>query len=113
MSTNDGGPAFPAPEDWKRDSGMTLRDYFAAHALTTSLGYEKEDIAIWEPVDFACHAYRVADAMLAERLKSEGPALSRNAILEEAKAAVWEVSIPYECTSSEAVRAIEALKDPE
>lgn len=33
MSTNNGGPAFPVP-NWYENTpcGMTLRDYFAAHA---------------------------------------------------------------------------------
>jgi hypothetical protein len=43
---NDGGPAFPHPAGWRRDpeisDGMTLRDYFAAHAsddeITEMLG---------------------------------------------------------------------------
>ena len=73
MSTiNDGGPAFPnVPDgagdrwaDW--DTGMTLRDYFAAKAMQSAFGspipsatHEKEYIAM--------HAYRMADAMLAAR----------------------------------------------
>ena len=79
MSKQTGGPAFPVEQfnphseqgralDWQSE-GMTLRDYFAAKALTTCLGYERADIAIWEPVDFARHAYQVADAMLMERAK--------------------------------------------
>lgn len=35
MITNTGGPAFPAHKNWRIDSGMTLRDYFAAHAPIT------------------------------------------------------------------------------
>lgn len=30
MTNNDGGPAFPG---YASDTGMSLRDYFAAHAL--------------------------------------------------------------------------------
>lgn len=55
-------------EDSKRQlSGMTLRDYFAAKALTTVPAYGHEDVATWAPEDFAKHAYAIADAMLATR----------------------------------------------
>ena len=64
MSTNDGGPAFPYPDEHVPNVGMSLLDYFAGQALTgnlanqdTSGGYE----------DFAKHAYEYAAAMLAER----------------------------------------------
>lgn len=49
--------------------GMTLRDYFAAQALTTIPAYASEDVSTWTPADFARHAYLIADAMLAERAK--------------------------------------------
>ena len=33
MNKETGGPAFPDPqENWRGEKGMTLRDYFAAHA---------------------------------------------------------------------------------
>ena len=33
MNKETGGPAFPDPqENWHGEKGMTLRDYFAAHA---------------------------------------------------------------------------------
>ncbi|MCK1788271.1 hypothetical protein L9Z73_29365 [Pseudomonas sp. TNT11] len=48
-------------------SGMTLRDYFAAKALSTVQAYSHEDVATWAPEDFAKHAYTLADAMLAAR----------------------------------------------
>jgi len=45
MSTpiNDGGPAFPVADTihWDGHNGMTLRDYFAAHALITKLRKER------------------------------------------------------------------------
>lgn len=69
MSVRDGGPAFPgtiiAREGmWgTAPAGMTLRDYFAAAALTGMLvnpdGSSNEARAIV--------AYRFADALLAER----------------------------------------------
>ena len=80
---NDGGPAFPVstghhPDTMMKDPriGMTLRDYFAAHA-------SEQDIAeflpqtIPEARQFRCHhgysptrqwaRYQHADWMLAER----------------------------------------------
>ena len=59
---NDGGPAFPVG----LLPGMSLRDYFAGQALAgliacpNTSGGEK---------DFARNAYKLADAMLAEREK--------------------------------------------
>jgi len=63
-----GGPAFPG----LMDPGITLRDYFAAAALT--------GLQIWDAVingkntgldtqSMAEISYSVADAMLAERIK--------------------------------------------
>jgi hypothetical protein len=43
--------------------GLTVRDYFAAAALTGLLANDPCD----SPEAFATNAYRVADAMLAER----------------------------------------------
>ena len=76
----DGGPAFPS--NWMdtdscgevkpREShpGMTLRDYFAAAALSCAIrGY-----GYGSPVDhpgIAKGAYEIADAMLSEREKPE------------------------------------------
>jgi hypothetical protein len=75
---NDGGAAFPQ-HGWSRDpeankymqdkGGMSLRDYFAAQALTTIPAYSGDDVNTWAPDDFARHAYSIADAMLAERAK--------------------------------------------
>jgi len=67
MTTNTGGPAFPGLHPSKechfQDSGMTLRDYFAAKAI---IAYHAdgtfsscEDVANW--------CYRLADAMLKAR----------------------------------------------
>lgn len=80
MSRNDGGPAFPLPEgqvlhnpehgfveaeDHARyhESGMSLRDYFAAKALAPAFpGMSTRD------VQYAAEAaYELADAMLAAR----------------------------------------------
>jgi len=75
---NDGGPAFPQPNHivdtdrgreeargWMQDSGMTLRDYFAAAALQGLLagmgntGYKAPN--------WANCSYAIADAMLKAR----------------------------------------------
>ncbi len=66
MSAKDGGPAFPAFSATVSTNGMSLRDYFAAAALTglvTHAYYLPEDF----PEGVVSDAYRVADAMLAER----------------------------------------------
>lgn len=66
-SKETGGPAFPHPQGWRRDPcisvGMTLRDYLAAKAMAALAreNYTESEIAVW-----AC---KMADAMLAERLK--------------------------------------------
>ena len=58
---NDGGPAFPVE---CLSIGMTIRDYFAAAALTGSLAASHTD---GEPEEFANVAYIIADAMLERR----------------------------------------------
>jgi hypothetical protein len=80
----DYGPAFPA---WVNDpkwgvspqGGMSLRDYFAAAALTgeranafihknmKETGVPSDEV----PGGMARHCYQLADAMLAERRRSE------------------------------------------
>jgi len=72
-----GGNAFPIPGD-QHDSdfnGMTLRDYFAAKAITAAMTTPWRDIG-YTPADglsdiqqHARLAYQIADAMLAERAK--------------------------------------------
>ena len=77
---NDGGPAFPVPNDANVNDqeGMTLRDYFASKAmqglLARGIHYQTE---AWrqhrgglEELDIAGHAYLMADAMLLARSKS-------------------------------------------
>ena len=61
-TTNDGGPAFPAPSI---TDGMTLRDYFAAKAMQGLCAHpESPD---WDESDIAKSAYDQADAMLKAR----------------------------------------------
>lgn len=65
---NDGGPAFPIPGD-QADAdfnGLTLRDYFAAHAPEPPKGWHGGDRSIRDVVEWH---WRYADAMLAERAK--------------------------------------------
>ena len=69
MTTNTGGPAFPRNildhghgVTTTHESGMTLRDYFAAKALVALATYEE-----YHPERAAKYAYEYADAMLAAR----------------------------------------------
>lgn len=77
MSKNDGGPAFchkVASEDangrplrtyeTEIDNGMSLRDWFAGQALLR-LKYD----VVRPYAETAAEAYRMADAMIAERNK--------------------------------------------
>lgn len=74
--TNNGGPAFPVadlawPEPKNTDeavraaSGMTLRDYFAAKALSGVASNPESGCN--SPSDLAHWSFRVADAMLKAR----------------------------------------------
>lgn len=58
-------PAFP--EGWVPRSGMTLRDYFAAAALTGLV----EQAGVLHDRELAKWAYEFADAMLAVRESQE------------------------------------------
>lgn len=75
MSKDNGGPAFPVQNaaEWQAH-GMTLRDYFAAHALPGLMGRVWSDPVTGVMPDnvfelWADGAYATADAMLAERAK--------------------------------------------
>lgn len=73
---NNAGYAFPQDEGAVTDRGLTLRDYFAAQALT---GIQQWDAILngkhakFQHSDafeqMAKTAYGIADAMLAERVK--------------------------------------------
>jgi hypothetical protein len=78
MAKNDGGPAFPvvAPGGWgtcQYEGGMTLRDYFAAHATDA-------DVQRWIKiaslnnlsVSHEQAKFMYADAMITAREKSNG-----------------------------------------
>lgn len=81
---DDGGPAFPMPDERDSDGngikqghpGMTLRDYFAAKAM----GGIMSDMAMFQHYitrdrdtfgHVASDAYAAADAMLAARKESD------------------------------------------
>jgi hypothetical protein len=71
----DGGPAFPYDarvdeKTWRPvNAGMSLRDYFAIHSLS-SIKYDENNF-LWERTadGIAKSAYAIADAMLKERNK--------------------------------------------
>lgn len=56
---DDGGPAFPTKGTAFEIPGLSIRDYFAAHAIC-------DDVDRVEVV--AIRAYEIADAMLRERV---------------------------------------------
>ena len=75
-AVNTGGPAFPRPGDFNAQTGMTLRDYFAAKAMQTMAFHRRNqfetdnvDMSDWDeffPI-IAQEAYSIADAMLKAR----------------------------------------------
>lgn len=85
MTATHGGPAFPVKLESRPEEstgfigelipqgfttfygGMTLRDYFAAEAIQLVGIKHNGDLGTYE--NTAAKAYRLADAMLAERLK--------------------------------------------
>lgn len=67
---NDGGPAFPIYSEGVLRDGLTLRDWFAGQALRVFLATEMSDLTRDLDLDMPAEmAYRMADAMLAERSK--------------------------------------------
>lgn len=79
MSINTGGSAFPkaghefSEMEWvpsAAESGMTLRDYFAAKALQGFIASEQPGDEEFLTIDmYARDAYKYADAMLKARGK--------------------------------------------
>lgn len=73
MTNNNGGPAFPVAgsEHNYPIEGMTLRDYFAAKALSGWLASYPEScthpIVAGNADEVAKHSYMLADAMLLAR----------------------------------------------
>jgi len=82
MAMNNGGPAFPCEQHETQDnlwnqtfeSGMTLRDYFAAKALPAYLSHVSDGgSAILSRcyAEAAKEAYEIADAMIKARDEQE------------------------------------------
>lgn len=78
MKKNNGGPAFPSEQYGAFDDsckGMTIRDYFAAKALSGMIAQGGLGFMGWHPSNWdsskglAKSAYEIADAMLAARVK--------------------------------------------
>ena len=67
MRKETGGPAFPESCGDQIIPGMTLRDWYAGQALEGFCQDPASDDATVEEIAHA--AYRIADAMLAERSK--------------------------------------------
>jgi hypothetical protein len=69
ISKNTGGPAFPRTQ-WPNETGMTLRDYFAAKAMQSVLLSDRYPgvfgVNRYETVT-AILAYKMADAMMEAR----------------------------------------------
>lgn len=59
--------AFPHGVLAPSNSGMTLRDYFAGQALAGKCGYASQDAITTNHL--VTEAFKIADAMLAEREK--------------------------------------------
>ena len=67
MSKDNGGQAFPCRvSHHSYQSGMSLRDYFAAKAMQGILASPTDGMTY---VEIAENSYRMADAMLKEREK--------------------------------------------
>lgn len=78
MRSSDGGSAFPR-EDYQTDrargqSGMSLRQWYAGHALAGYLAASAHpnQNSIPTPEEAAEQAYKYADAMLAARAPEPG-----------------------------------------
>lgn len=68
MTQNDGGPAFPTTAGQVVYAhGMSLRDWFAGQAMYNVCDSRTLKIKAVDTIAEEC--YRMADAMLAERMK--------------------------------------------
>lgn len=71
-----GGSAFPIEcnieNGFRDDTGMTLRDWFAGNSLSGMFNHSGWISTIDDdPVEAARRAYKIADAMIAEKLKAD------------------------------------------
>lgn len=79
MGSENGGPAFPIPQidngpgniKERHKPGMSLRDYFAAAALTGIVACFRDHEGCDSTRTRVAKAYEYADHMLAERAKSQ------------------------------------------
>lgn len=71
MTDKTGGAAFPVPatELHGTDTGMTLRDYFAAKVMQGLIADPNADMLDDDMRYWAALSYRMADAMLRAREK--------------------------------------------
>ncbi len=76
MADKTGGAAFPVPatELHGTDTGMTLRDYFAAKCMQGDFAAQSDEVRIYshhmtdeQLADMSKFFYRMADAMLKAR----------------------------------------------
>lgn len=82
---DDGGSAFPThhgnprtdPRSQIMSGGMSIRDHFAGQAIIALLNYK---LPADELPTIVAGAYRVADAMLAERAKGRAPSMDKETI---------------------------------
>lgn len=63
--------AFPFKGVYWSTSGMDLRDWFAGQALTGSVAAMMADHSIAWPDEWSHLAYKIADAMMAERNRKD------------------------------------------
>lgn len=79
----DGGPAFPQPPTggFGPQEGLTMRDYFAAHALANE-SYVDSDT---DADQLAIYAYDVADAMLLVRQVPDVAVMDNQTLTTETK----------------------------
>ena len=72
MTKDTGGLAFPLVGDHMMivETGMTLRDYFAAKAMQGELACQAQGSYEWNhPSKLAEYSYKIADSMMEARSK--------------------------------------------
>lgn len=69
---NDGGPAFPIDTSWPHHPGMSKRFWCATMIMAQTCNIRDNTLNEDDVVRDAMHAFRMADAMLAEEQKGGG-----------------------------------------
>lgn len=79
VKPTNGGPAFPCGSEKVDEivtvplnNGLSLRDYFAAAALNAVVAYWQDPDDILDTPAIAVDCYKISDAMLAERSRTDG-----------------------------------------